>query len=63
MMWNHLKDETYYNAARFDPVFAMAHKLHVPLYQQPAGPTADIASKLFAGNYPVAEAGKLGVTS
>ena len=62
-MWNHVEDETYYDAARFDLVFAMAQKLHVPMYQQPAAPTTDIASKLFAGNYPVAVAGKLGVTS
>jgi len=63
MVRNRLKDGTYYDAARFNPVFAMAQKLNVPLYLHPATPTADIASKLFAGNYPVAVAGKLGVTS
>ncbi|KAI4917761.1 hypothetical protein J4E85_009853 [Alternaria conjuncta] len=63
MVWNHLKDGTYYDAARFDPVFVMVQKLNVPLYLHPATPTADIASKLFAGNYPVAVVGKLGVTS
>ena len=62
-MWNNLKGGAYYDAARFEPVFAMAQKLHVPLYQQPAAPTADIASKLFVGNHPAAVAGKLGVTS
>jgi len=41
----------------------MAQKLDVPLYLHPATPTADTTSKLFEGNYPVAVAGKLGVTS
>ena len=63
MIWNHLKDGTYYDAARFDPVFAMAQALDVPLYLHPAAPTADIASKLFAGNYPAAVAGRLGTNS
>ncbi|KAH6858916.1 hypothetical protein BKA58DRAFT_50570 [Alternaria rosae] len=63
MIWNHLKDGTYYDAARFDPVFDMAQTLDVPLYLHPAAPTADIASKLFVGNYPAAVAGKLGVNS
>lgn len=62
-MWNNLEGGTYYDAARFDPVFATAQKLHVPLYLHPAAPTADIASKLFVGNYPAAVAGKFGVTS
>ena len=63
MIWNDLKDGTYYDAARFDPVFAMAQNLDVPLYLHYATPTADIASKLYVGNYPTARAGKLGVTS
>ena len=63
IIWNHLDDGTYYDAACFDPVFAMAQNLDVPLYLHPATLTADIASKLFAGNYPAAVAGKLGVTS
>ncbi|CAI9638159.1 unnamed protein product [Alternaria burnsii] len=63
MIWNHLKDGTYYDAARFDPVFAMAQELDVPLYLHPAAPTADVASKLFAGNYPAAVAGRLGTNS
>lgn len=63
MIWNHLKDGTYYDAARFDPVFAMAQALDVPLYLHPASPTADIAAKLFAGNYPAAVAGRLGTNS
>ncbi|CAN9100559.1 unnamed protein product [Alternaria alternata] len=63
MIWNHLKDGTYYDAARFDPVFAMAQELDVPLYLHPAAPIADIASKLFAGNYPAAVAGRLGTNS
>ncbi|KAF2629153.1 hypothetical protein BU25DRAFT_409620 [Macroventuria anomochaeta] len=63
MIWNHLNDGTYYDSARFDPVFAMAQKLDVPLYLHPAAPTADIASKLFAGNYPAAVAGRLGTFS
>lgn len=63
MIWNHLKDGTYYDAARFDPVFAMAQALDVPLYLHPASPTADITSKLFAGNYPAALAGRLGSNS
>ncbi|KAI0587783.1 amidohydrolase family protein [Pyrenophora tritici-repentis] len=63
MIWNHLKDGTYYDALRFDPVFAMAQELDVPLYLHPAAATADIASKLFAGNYPAAVAGRLGTNS
>lgn len=63
MIWNHLKDGTYYDAARFDPVFAMAQKLDVPLYLHPAAPIADITSKLFTGNYPAALAGRLGTNS
>ncbi|OAG12109.1 amidohydrolase family protein [Paraphaeosphaeria sporulosa] len=63
MIWNHLKDQTYYDNARFDPVFAMAEKLDVPLYLHPAAPAADIAAKLFAGNYPAAVAGRLGTNS
>ncbi|KAI4700593.1 hypothetical protein J4E81_003554 [Alternaria sp. BMP 2799] len=63
MIWDHLDDGTYYDAARFDPVFAMAQNLDVPLYLHPATLTADIAAKLYAGNYPAAVAGKLGVTS
>jgi predicted TIM-barrel fold metal-dependent hydrolase len=45
MIWNHLKDGTYYDAARFDPVFAMAQKLGVPIYLHPAAPTADNHSR------------------
>ena len=63
MIWNHLKDGTYYDALRFDPVFAMAQDLDVPLYLHPAAATADIVSKLFAGNYPAAVAGRLGTNS
>jgi len=63
MILNHLKDGTYYDAARFDPIFAMTQELDVPLHLHPATPTADIASRLFAGDYPAAVAGKLGVTS
>jgi predicted TIM-barrel fold metal-dependent hydrolase len=63
MIWNHLRDGTYYDAARFDPVFAMAQTLDVPLYLHPATPAADIASKLFAGNYPAPVAGRLGTSS
>ncbi|EUC51098.1 hypothetical protein COCMIDRAFT_317 [Bipolaris oryzae ATCC 44560] len=63
MIWNHLKDGTYYDAARFDPVFAMAQALDVPLYLHPVSPTADVASKLFAGNYPAALTGRLGSSS
>ncbi|KAI4664701.1 uncharacterized protein J4E79_002999 [Alternaria viburni] len=62
MIWDHLDDGTYYNGARFDPVFAMAQNLDVPLYLHLATPTADIAAKLYVGNYPAAVAGKLGVT-
>jgi hypothetical protein len=63
MIWNHLKDGTYYDSARFHPVFAMAERLDVPIYLHPAAPTADITAKLFAGNYPAALAGRLGTTS
>jgi predicted TIM-barrel fold metal-dependent hydrolase len=63
MIWNHLKDGTYYDSARFYPVFAMAERLDVPIYLHPAAPTADITAKLFAGNYPAALAGRLGTTS
>jgi len=60
MMWNHLEDETYYDAARFDLVFAMAQKFHVPLHLHPAAPAADSAFELFVGNYPAAVAGESG---
>jgi predicted TIM-barrel fold metal-dependent hydrolase len=63
LIWNHLKNGTYYDSADFYPVFAMAEKLDVPIYLHPASPTADIASKLFAGNYPAALAGRLGGNS
>lgn len=63
MIWNHLKDGTYYDGARFYPVFAMAEKLDVPIYLHPAPPTKDISQKLFSGNYPVAIAGQLGAGS
>ncbi|RMZ70301.1 Amidohydrolase 2 [Pyrenophora seminiperda CCB06] len=63
MIWNHLSDGTYYDALRFDPVFAMAEELDVPLYLHPAAPTTDISSKLFAGNYPAAAVGRLGTNS
>ncbi|KAH5690267.1 hypothetical protein HBI44_173100 [Parastagonospora nodorum] len=63
MIWNHLKDGSYYDSARFDPVFAMAEKLDVPIYLHPAAPTAELASKLYAGNYPATRAGRLGTNS
>jgi predicted TIM-barrel fold metal-dependent hydrolase len=63
MIWNHLKDGTYYDALRFDPVFAMAQKLDVPIYLHPAAPTAEISKQLFAGNYPASTAGRLGTNS
>jgi predicted TIM-barrel fold metal-dependent hydrolase len=63
MIWNHLKDGTYYDSTRFDPVFAMAEQLDVPIYLHPAAPSQEISSKLFAGNYPAALAGRLGTTS
>lgn len=60
MIFNHLKNGTYYDDARFHPVFAMAQNLDVPLYLHPAAPAADIAAKLYAGNYPPPIAGRLG---
>lgn len=63
MLWNHLKDQTYYDSAKFDPVFAAAEQLDVPLYLHPAAPSTDVAAKLFNGNYPAAAAGKLGTNS
>ncbi|KAI4608750.1 hypothetical protein J4E80_008955 [Alternaria sp. BMP 0032] len=49
MIGNHLDDGTYYDAARFDPIFAMAQNLDVPLYLHSATPTADIAFNLYVG--------------
>ncbi|KAF3051874.1 hypothetical protein E8E11_010868 [Didymella keratinophila] len=63
MIWNHLKDQTYYDAPKFDPVFAMAQALDVPLYLHPAAPAADVAAKLFAGSYSAVIAGRLGTNS
>lgn len=60
MIWNHLSDGTYYDSSRFDPVFAMAEKLDVPIYLHPAAPTAEMTAMLYAGNYPTARAGLLG---
>lgn len=51
MIWNHLKNGTYFDGGRFDPVFAKAQELDVPLYLHPAAPTQDIFQRLFAGNY------------
>lgn len=63
MIWNHLKDGTYFNGAQYDPVFAMAEKLDVPIYLHPAAPPADISQKLFTGNYPTNIAGRLGTNT
>ncbi|USP78128.1 hypothetical protein yc1106_05402 [Curvularia clavata] len=63
MIWNHLSDGTYYDALRFDPVFAMAQDLDVPLYLHPAPPSAALAAKLYAGNYAPDVAGRLGTIS
>lgn len=63
MIWNHLKDQTYYDAPKFDPVFAMAQALDVPLYLHPAAPAADVSAKLFAGYYAPVIAGRLGTNS
>ncbi|KAF2847251.1 hypothetical protein T440DRAFT_492053 [Plenodomus tracheiphilus IPT5] len=63
MIWNHLKDGTYYDAARFDPVFATAQKLNVPIYLHPASPTQEIFAKLFAGNYDARAAGQISTGS
>lgn len=51
MIWNHLKDGTYFDGGKFDVVFAKAQELDVPLYLHPAAPTQDIFNRLFAGNY------------
>jgi predicted TIM-barrel fold metal-dependent hydrolase len=63
MIWNHLRDGTYYDSARFDPVWARAEALDVPIYLHPAPPTAEISQKLFAGNYAPSTAGSLGTAS
>jgi predicted TIM-barrel fold metal-dependent hydrolase len=63
MIWNHLQDGTYYDAPRFDAVFAMAENLDVPIYLHPAAPTAEISKQLFAGSYPASTAGRLGTNS
>ncbi|KAI5366348.1 Putative 2-amino-3-carboxymuconate-6-semialdehyde decarboxylase, metal-dependent hydrolase [Septoria linicola] len=51
MIWNHLKDGTYFDGGRFDPVFAKAQELDVPLSLHPDSPTQDIFQRLFAGDY------------
>ena len=63
MIWNHLKDGTYFDGAQYDPVFAMAEKLDVPIYLHPAAPAANIAKTLFFGNYPTNIAGRLGTNA
>jgi predicted TIM-barrel fold metal-dependent hydrolase len=63
MIWNHLKDGTYYDALRFDPVFAMAQKHDIPIYLHPAAPSAEMAKQLYAGNYPASTVGRLGTNS
>ena len=60
MIWNHLKNGTYYDAPAFHPVFSTAQDLDVPIYLHPTNPTADIAAKLYAGNYNPANAALLG---
>ncbi|KZM27161.1 uncharacterized protein EKO05_0004701 [Ascochyta rabiei] len=51
MIWNHLKNGTYYDGAPFDALFAMAEKLDVPIYLHPTAPTLEMLQTLFVGNY------------
>jgi predicted TIM-barrel fold metal-dependent hydrolase len=63
MVWNHLKNGTYYDSDRFDVVFATAEKLDVPIYLHPARPTPEVFQRLFAGNYPERTARQLSTGS
>jgi predicted TIM-barrel fold metal-dependent hydrolase len=63
MLWNNLKNGTYYDSPTFHPVFAKAQDLDVPLYLHPAAPSPSIAAELFAGNYLSASANLLGTTA
>ncbi|KAG9203348.1 hypothetical protein G6514_003001 [Epicoccum nigrum] len=60
MLWNHLKNGTYYDSPAFHPVFATAQDLDVPLYLHPTTPAPDVAARLYAGNYFPATAALLG---
>lgn len=60
MLWNHLKNGTYYDSPAFYPVFSTAQDLDVPLYLHPTIPIPDIAAKLYAGNYLPGTAAILG---
>ncbi|KAF2996825.1 hypothetical protein E8E13_002703 [Curvularia kusanoi] len=60
MIFNHLKNGTYYDGEQFVPVFEMAQELDVPLYLHPAPPATDVAAKLYAGNYSASVAGRIG---
>ncbi|KAL8738594.1 MAG: hypothetical protein Q9181_000645 [Wetmoreana brouardii] len=48
---NHLPDGTFYDSPRFDPVFAAAQELDVPLYIHPTFPTKDEMERKYGGNY------------
>ncbi|KAK4610583.1 Decarboxylase orsB [Fulvia fulva] len=63
MIWNHLKDGTYYDAEKFWPVFAKAQELDAPIYLHPAAASQDIFSKLYVGNYDAGTASRLGTNS
>ncbi|KAK7222841.1 hypothetical protein V2G26_010844 [Clonostachys chloroleuca] len=49
---NTLDDGTFYDTARFYPLYEKAQELDVPLYLHPIFPTADVSKLLFDGPYP-----------
>ena len=48
---NHLPDGSFYDSPQFDPVFAAAQDLDVPLYIHPSFPTTKDNEAKYAGNY------------
>ncbi|KAF2160205.1 hypothetical protein M409DRAFT_29290 [Zasmidium cellare ATCC 36951] len=62
MIDNHLPNRSYYDSTTYDPVFAMAEKLDVPIYIHPAPPT-DSQIQFYQGNYPPQTALKLAASA
>lgn len=57
------KGRDIFNGTQYNPVFALAEKLDVPLHLHPAAPAADISKISFSGNYPTDIAGRLGTNA
>lgn len=63
MIDNHLPNGSYYDASIYDPFWAMAESLDVPLYIHPAPPTDSQMKASFLGHYSPQRAFKLGAAA